>query len=191
MRIAAFVFLTVLGGVACGRSRPTWGLSGQSNADYLRPHLAPYADVAGYAVTSVPIACYAVDGECWKKLEPTIHRHMDAFLWWQGESDICLGCDGFLDAAGAWQPTPGAYASKLADVVQRVRRVARNPRLFVVVMQLYDGRLDGEQAAFVAADGHAVVVPTRDIGFDDGAHMVAAQYQAVARRIATVLKAVR
>ena len=206
MRITGLLIIAVIVGGACRSAnpiapsatpagpvvRPTWGLSGQSNADFLRPYLAPYAEVVGYASSSVNIACFAPDDQCWLKLEPTLHQHMDAFLWWQGESDICFSCDGFLDAAGEWRPTPGAYASKLADVIRRVRAAAADPALFVVVMQLYDGRLDGEQAAFAAADGHAVVVPTRDIGFGrDGAHMLAVQYEALAGRIATMLKAGR
>lgn len=198
-RLTAIAALTVIC-AACAHSpviptvtpraprRPTWGLSGQSNAVLLQPHLAPYADVIGYSESSRPISWWdAPSGSMWTRLVPTLDRPMDAFLWWQGEADIG-GPVGGWDGGPMWLPHRGVYQAALADLTRRVRTVANRPDLLFVIIRVADARLDGEQDAFIAADRHAMAVQTRDIGFgDDGVHMLPAQYDQLAARLRSSL----
>lgn len=156
--------------------RPTWGLSGQSNADFLRPYLAPYADVIGFSESSRPISWWNPDGYCWLQLAPTLHTPMSAFIWWQGESDN-------------YTTAPGEYAAALTELVGRIRAEANAPRLLFVVMRIADARMDAEQDRFLASDAYAMAVQTRDIGFVDGTHMSAEQYGRLAVRLAQLLGA--
>src|SRR5258708_925763 len=68
--------------------RPTWGISGQSNAELLIPHLAPYADAIGYAASGMPIDAWLPGATMWGRLEGSLTRPMTAFIWWQGETDL-------------------------------------------------------------------------------------------------------
>ena len=104
---------------------------------------------------------------------------MDAFVFWQGESDI---------------DNP-RYGAALADLVGRVRATVGNPSLLIVLMQYgpaYSGHLNGSEVQsqlWAAQDAHAMWVPTRDLEFlPDGGHMTPAGYSAAAERIVSLVR---
>ena len=160
-------------------SRPVWGLSGQSNAEKLRPFLRPYARVVGYAKTSLAIDEWRPDRPMWKRLAPALSTPTGAFIWWQGEANN--------------NDPAGSYRAKLADVAARVRRAAAQPDLVFVVIRVGPNyRPPGcniwhEQEAFVAADRSAILIPSDDLEFVDGIHMTDAGYTRMAARIAQAL----
>ena len=182
------ISLGLVGVVGCGRVSPIQptntapllvGLAGQSNSILLRPFLNQIVDVVGAGDEVTTISCWREDGQCWQQLKPTI-RNIDAFVWWQGESDVAERTRGSV------------YAEALDDLMHRVRAAAGNHKLFVVVMQMgtaYSGNLpDGAyQRAFqwTLQDENAAWVETQDLEYRwwDTAHMTERGYQDVSRRI--------
>ena len=166
----------------------TLGLAGQSNSILMRPFLADVATVVGAGDQVTTIDCWSAGGDCWRGLEPTLHARLDAFVWWQGESDVAAGTSGPV------------YMAALADLVQRIRATTGNPRLLIVIMQMgtaYSGNLpDGayqRARQWSAQDGNSVYVETQDLEYRwwDSAHMTEAGYAAVCLRIAAVVRARR
>ena len=158
-------------------------LVGQSNAVLGRPVFAQQTGILTLVPTAGDgpvIACWAVTSDCWTLLSPTIYRiNIDAFVWWQGESDVD-------------NPT---YDVALADLVGRIRAVVGNPTLLIVLMQYgvaYSGHPGGSERqsqAWVASDAHALYVPTHDLEFrEDGGHMTDEGYAAAARRIVAMVR---
>lgn len=156
------------------------GLAGQSNSILMRPFLSQVATVVGAGDQVTTIDCWSANGECWHELEPTLHTRLDAFVWWQGESDVMM-------------LTPEAsYRAQMADLMRRVRLAANNQRLLIVVMQYglqWVGTPDQAPRAWVLSDRDAVYVETRDLEFRwwDPAHMTESGYAAVSERIASIV----
>jgi hypothetical protein len=158
-------------------------LAGQSNARLSRPALTSNPDIHLLPVESIcPTIAYWADepGSCWPALQQGIRgQHLDAFLFWQGESDI---------------ENPH-YAEQLSDLIRRVRAEVGNPNLLIVLMQYgraYSGFPNGSEAAslaFVAQDPHAIYVLTHDLEWlPDNGHMTEAGYTAVAQRIVAMIR---
>lgn len=161
-------------------------LVGQSNAGLARPIFAQQTSL----LTLVPIrfngptiASWDVGEGCWTTLAEDIRGQlMDAFVFWQGESDI-------------YNPL---YGQALADFVRRVRAEVGNPELLIVLMQYgpaYSGfsvngaGSEAASIAFVAQDPHALYVLTHDLEWlPDGGHMTEAGYAAVAQRIVAMIR---
>jgi len=164
----------------------TLAVAGQSNARMSRPALAAHPDVRLAPVESIcpTIAYWAADGQCWPALQSTLaDAPVDAFMFWQGESDI----------------DNRSYDVALADLIRRVRSATNTPRLLVVLIQYgpaYSGfSVDGKgseaaSVAFTKQDAHAIYVPTHDLQWlPDNGHMTEAGYTAVAQRVVTMIKA--
>lgn len=163
------------------------GLAGQSNAMLLRPFLAEVSDVRSFYGEVTTIApCWSVHGTCWTALRPTLAEPLDAFVWWQGESDVLAGTTN--------------YAPAFEDLVRRVRSENRKPALLVVVMQLGpfadNGRggdvgklIQQQRREWVARDGHAIYVVTQDLEYRvDDVHMTDRGYRDVSARIVETVK---
>jgi len=185
--ILAVLLAALAGGCAVPATRaetqPVWGLSGQSNAEKLQPFLEPYARVVGYSKTSTAIEEWGVGKPMWRRLEPALHTPMSAFIWWQGESNN--------------NEPAGSYRAKLADLAARIRRAAHAPNLLFVVIRVGPNyrppgcTIWNEEDAFVAADGHAILIPNDDLEFVDAVHMTPAGYTAMAARLGQTLGATR
>jgi hypothetical protein len=181
-RLAAIV--AVLAAACATRpddGKPTWALSGQSNAENLAKFLTPYAHVVGFSKTSTAIDEWAPGRPMWMRLAPTLGGAAAAFIWWQGESNN--------------NDPPGSYRAKLADLAARVRAASHRPDLLFVVIRVGPNyrppgcNIWDEQQAFVAHDPHAVLVPSDDLEFVDFIHMTDNGYRQMAARIAQTLHA--
>ena len=161
-------------------------INGQSNAIMARKVFVTQTDIMTVVPTAgdgPTIACWAdANAECWPAFAPAIHNaKIDAFVFWQGESDL---------------KTEG-YGAKLADLMGRVRGLVGDPSLLIVVMQYgtaYSGGVpSGSELAtpeWAAQDAHALYVPTRDIDgwLPDHGHMTDAGYAAVGQRIVSMVR---
>jgi len=178
------VIVAVLAAACVARpndGKPTWTLSGQSNAEKLGPFLTPYAHVVGFSKTSTAIDEWAPGHPMWIRLAPSLRAAASAFIWWQGESNN--------------NDPPGSYRARLADLAARVRAAAHQPELLFVVIRVGPNyrppgcNIWDEQQAFVARDPHAVLVPSDDLEFVDYIHMTDNGYRQMAARIAQTLHA--
>lgn len=154
--------------------KPTWGLSGQSNAVLLRPLLERYADVVGFAEDSRPIDWWhAPDGAMWQQLLPKLGARLELFIWFQGEAD--------------WDKPAGYYRRELRNLAGRVRKAAHNPRLMIAVCELAPlprhHSIREEQLAFVRSDSHVVFVRTADLPFIEDVHLAPDGRERLAARI--------
>lgn len=183
MRRAGFlpVIGALLAAVACGGSltspsgtisRPLV-LSGQSNALMVAPSLSSIYPLAVLTVAESgrPISGWAVNGDQWTKLQPQLRQPIQAFVWWQGESD---------------RNNPN-YLADLRDLITRVRQVNGDPQLLVIEVRVLDLALNASvraaQEAFVQTDANAVLISSDGFQFESTDHLTDAGYQAVARRI--------
>ncbi len=160
-------------------------LVGQSNAGLGRNAFAQNPDITLVptrpGANAAAIQYWAPELETWAALEEDLRgKTLDAFVFWQGEGDV---------------ENP-QYGAALADFVPRVRAVTGQPNLVIVLMQYgraYSGRVGGSEdasIAFAKSDPHAIYVPTHDLEWlPDNGHMTEAGYDAVARRIVTMVKA--
>ena len=176
------VIVAVLAAACTARpndGKPTWAVSGQSNAEKLAPFLTPYAHVVGFSKTSTAIDEWAPGRPMWIRLAPSLRPAASAFIWWQGESNN--------------NDPPGSYRARLADLAARVRAAAHQPDLLFVVIRVGPNyrppgcNIWNEQQAFVERDPHAVLVPSDDLEFVDYIHMTDNGYRQMAARIAQTL----
>jgi hypothetical protein len=187
MLLAAVCFISTCGGSPAAPSQGTISrplvLSGQSNALLVEPFLK---SVYPQPVLTVAENGRAIEGwstgpsgNHWKELAPLLQQPIQAFVWWQGESD--------RDNAN--------YLNDLQDLIARVRLANNNPRLLVIEvrvlnLQQNDG-VRAAQEAFVRTDTNAVLVSSD--GFQEGAsdHLSDIGYQTVSKRILDAAKAER
>lgn len=183
-------------------SRLVLALNGQSNALLLAPILERYADVVGSGDGGKTIQCWdSPDDVCWQVLsrqmtdaKATGRWPVQAFVWWQGESDESHNKDVRESGTGVLEPA-GYYAAELESVIARVRDYIRNPSLPVFIVEigpLYGGRyVTDETLQVIEHDPAAYYVKTSDIPFnDDGTHMSEESYDQVARRVDTMIREV-
>jgi len=159
-------------------------LAGQSNAvnvaQYLRavyplPVLSESTQngrsIASWSPTETPPVL-------WPILAAELRQPVQAFIWWQGESD-----------RGST-----TYLTDDTDLIARVRAENGNPQLLVVVVRILDLPQNADirvvQQRVVAGDPNAVLVSSDGPGFQDGAtdHLTASGYQTVAQRIVAALR---
>jgi hypothetical protein len=114
----------------------------------------------------------------WRVLAAELRQPVQAFVWWQGESD-----------RGST-----TYLADDTELLARVRAENGNPQLLVVVIRILDlpqnAGIRAAQERVVAADPYAVLVSSDGPGFQDGTsdHLTPAGYQAVAQRILVALR---
>lgn len=153
-------------------------LSGQSNALFIAPYLqGRVAGVRATGTSGQAIAGWAPGSGDWATLAATLTPGpLRAFVWWQGESD---------------RLNPN-YRGDLTTLIARVRSVAGQPTLRVVIVQVLDlpqnASVRTAQQNFVVGDVNALLVTT-DISQRDGVtdHMTAAGYSEVARLVVASL----
>ena len=150
-------------------------LSGQSNALFESPWLAA---VYPLSVLTVAESGRAIEGWSsgppgihWRELIPLLQQPLQAFAWWQGESD---------------RDNPN-YLSDLRDLMARVRQTNGSPQLLVIEVRILDfpqnAGVRAVQETFVRTDTNAILVSTDGFQLDAGDHLTEAGYQAVAQRI--------
>ena len=188
---ALFVAAVCLIG-ACGGSptAPSSGtiskplvLSGQSNALLVEPVLK---SVYPQPVLTVAENGRAIEGwstgpsgDRWKELAPLLQEPIQAFVWWQGESDR----------------ENVNYLNDLRDLIARVRQANNNPRLLVIEVRVLNlqqnDSVRAAQETFARTDANAILVSSD--GFQDGAsdHLTDVGYQTVAKRIVDAAKSER
>lgn len=149
-------------------------LSGQSNALNLAPFLTAVYPLSVFTVgdSGRPISGWDKNfGNMWTALIPLLQQPIQAFVWWQGESDR----DNVQ------------YLSDLQDLIARVRQVNNNPQLLVIEIRVLDlpqnASVRAAQQAFVAADPHAVLISSDGFQLSTSDHLTDAGYQVVAKRI--------
>lgn len=185
MRRYALVLVLAYVASSCGGMSPTAPstvtisrpivLSGQSNALFLDPFLTTVYPMKVYTVAESGRAIEGwsagPSGNHWKELIPILQQPIQAFVFWQGESD--------RDNTN--------YLSDLRDLIGRVRLTNNNPQLLVIEVRVLDlSKNDSVRAAqetFVRTDTNAVLISSD--GFQDGTgdHLTDAGYRAVAQRI--------
>ena len=165
-------------------------LSGQSNAlmDHLgQPLSSVYAPGAVTVVArgSTPIRAWDVGAPMWQQLAPSLDRPLQAFVWWQGESDAMEGSTH--------------YGADLKAFLGRVRAANGDPRLLVVLVKILsyaatpplpDASLVRlAQETYVATDPDSVLIRVDDLPTDGGYHSRA--YPQVADRILRAIQSRR
>ena len=159
-------------------------LAGQSNAVNVAPYLrAVYPlpvlsdstqngrSILSWSPTETPPVL-------WPVLAAELREPVQAFVWWQGESD-----------RGST-----TYLADDTALVARVRAENGNAQLLVVMIRILDlpqnAGVRATQERVVAADPYAVLVSSDGPAFQDGAtdHLTPAGYQAVAQRILAALR---
>jgi len=184
MFLAAVCLISACAGSPTAASQGTISrplvLSGQSNALLVEPFLK---SVYPQPVLTVGENGRAIEGwstgpsgDHWKVLAPLLQQPIQAFVWWQGESD--------RDNAN--------YLNDLRDLIARVRLANNNPRLLVIEVRVLNlqqnDSVRAAQEAFVRTDTNAVLVSSD--GFQDGVsdHLSDIGYQTVAQRILDAAK---
>jgi hypothetical protein len=159
-------------------------LAGQSNAVNVAPYLRavyPLSVLSDSTQNGRSIASWSpteTPPVLWPILAADLRQPVQAFVWWQGESD-------------RGSPT---YLADDAALIARVRSENGNPELLVVLVRILDmpqnAGIRATQERVVAADPHAVLVSSDGPAFQDGAtdHLTPAGYQAVAQRIIAALR---
>lgn len=155
-------------------------LSGQSNAVNLAPFLSAIypLPVLTVAENGQPIRSWAGSnvGHLWLQLVPMLRDPIQAFVWWQGESD---------------RNNP-QYLSDLRELMGRVRQENGNPQLYVIVVRVFDlppnAAVRIAQETFVQTDPNAVLISSDGFQMDDGDHLTDAGYQAVAERVVAAVE---
>jgi hypothetical protein len=148
-------------------------LSGQSNALLVAPSLSAIypLPVLTVAENGRPISGWAVTADRWQELRPQLQQPIQAFAWWQGESDR----DNL------------SYLSDLRDLIARVRQVNGNPQLLVIEVRVLNLTANASvrtaQEIFVQTDTNAVLISSDGFQLDNTDHLTDAGYQMVAQRI--------
>lgn len=163
-------------------------LAGQSNALFVRPYLeAAYTAgrIDGFAQDGSRIAEWHPQSAYWKRLAPTLHQPMRAFVWWQGESDY---------------REPAAYLAALRAFIDRVRREANDPNLQIVLCRVVDDPTPGwseirqAQETVAATDPRVVLVSSDDLPKEHpdwargSAHLSPAGYRQMAQRVIDAMR---
>jgi hypothetical protein len=156
-------------------------VSGQSNALLVAPWLSAIypLPVLTVAENGRPISGWAVAGERWKELLPHLQQPIQAFAWWQGESD--------RDNRN--------YLSDLRDLVARVRQVNSNPQLLIIEVRVLNLTANAEvraaQETFVQTDTNAILISSDGFQLESTDHLTDAGYQMVAQRILEASRSTR
>lgn len=147
----------------------------------------PAIKLVGAAMPGAPIAYWNDGGKGMADLTNAVKacgEKGDVFLWYQGESDSQLGTK------------VEEYEAKLRELVARVRKVADNPAMAVVVIQLSGWGCGGDpmiireaQRRFVISDTNAILVAA--IGLSDGEHLSKDNYYKLGQEISRALLKVR
>jgi hypothetical protein len=150
-------------------------LSGQSNAVFVAPFLSAVypRPVLTVAESGRAIEGWALlTGNHWHELVPLLQQPIQAFVWWQGESDR----------------TNTNYLSDLRDLIARVRQANANPQLLVIEVRVLDRDENASvrvaQESFVRTDTHAILISSDGFQLSTGDHLTDSGYQVVAQRIA-------
>lgn len=160
----------------------TIALSGQSNALKLRPYLADALrasgkNLVGWQKGAQQISVWDAGQQGWLGLSQSLGPHVQALVWWQGESD---GENGI--AAG--------YQSRLASFIARVRTAVGNPSLPVYLIEVGSHPLFAEigpqQSAYCASDAHCHFIGSASLPAYVS-HMDPAGYATVASLLASVV----
>jgi hypothetical protein len=181
----AFVLAVACFASACGANSPIAPssvtisrpvvLSGQSNALFLEPFLS---SIYPTAVLTVAESGRAIEGwsagpsgNHWKELIPVLQQPIQAFVWWQGESD---------------RQNPN-YLSDLRDLIARVRQTNNNPQLLVIEVRVLDlatnASVRAAQETFVRTDTNAVLVSSDGFQLGTSDHLTTGGYRTVAQRV--------
>ena len=155
-------------------------LSGQSNALFVAPSLT--------AIYPLPVLTVAESGRAiegwssgptgghWQALIPLLRQPIQAFVWWQGESD---------------RDNPN-YLADLRDLMSRVRATNGNPQLLIIEVRILDfpqnAGVRAIQETFVRTDTNAVLVSSDGLQENATDHLSQAGYQVVAQRILDAAK---
>jgi len=154
-------------------------VSGQSNAGSLGSALTALRATTAISQGGTAIAAWAEDGAQWARLLPVLRSPSEAFVWWQGESDLA---------------DLSHYAADLTNLIDRVQRTALNAPLPVVICGAnnYPGQqpLRDIQQAYVASHPGAIYVPSDDLPSElDSQHLTTGGYQLMAGRVDAALQA--
>jgi Carbohydrate esterase, sialic acid-specific acetylesterase len=156
-------------------------LSGQSNALLVAPSLSAIypLPVLTVAENGRPISGWAATADRWKELLPQLQQPIQAFAWWQGESD--------RDNTN--------YLSDLRDLIARVRQVNGDPQLLVIEVRVLNlpanASVRAAQEAFVQADTNAVLISSDGFQLDSTDHLTDAGYRMVAQRILDAIRSAK
>lgn len=148
-------------------------LSGQSNALLVAPALSAIYPLPVLTVgeSGRPIAGWAVNGDRWRELLPLLQQPIQAFAWWQGESD---------------RDNPN-YLNDLRDLMARVRQTNGNAQLLVIEVRVLDlpvnAAVRAAQETFVRTDPNALLISSDGFQLDASDHLTDAGYRMVAQRI--------
>jgi carbohydrate esterase-like sialic acid-specific acetylesterase len=148
-------------------------LSGQSNALLVAPSLSAIYPLAVLSVAENgrPISGWAVTADRWKELLPLLQQPIQAFAWWQGESD---------------RDNPN-YLNDLRDLMARVRQTNGNAQLLVIEVRVLDlpvnAAVRAAQETFVRTDPNALLISSDGFQLDASDHLTDAGYRMVAQRI--------
>lgn len=147
--------------------------------------------LTGSAYSGKPIAHWNDGQPGWTALTATVQKSGEGaavFLWYQGESDALGGAD-----------LAAKYQENLKTHIERVRALAKNPKLLVVIIQLAGtpAAVDAGvtlrecQRQFVIADGNAILIPALGQPMQDGWHLNREGYFALGRHIGRALLKLR
>lgn len=148
-------------------------LSGQSNALLVAPWLASIYPLPVLTVgeNGRAISGWAVNAQRWRELLPHLQQPIQAFVWWQGESD---------------RDNPD-YLGDLRELIARVRQVNGNSQLLVIEVRVLNlaanAGVRAVQEMFVQTDTNAILISSDGFQLDNGDHLTDAGYQVVAQRI--------
>jgi hypothetical protein len=148
-------------------------LSGQSNALLVAPSLSAIYPLQVLTVgeSGRSIAGWAVAGDRWKELLPLVQQPIQAFAWWQGESD---------------RDNPN-YLNDLRDLIARVRQANGNPQLLVIEVRVLDLQANtvvrAAQETFVRTDPNALLISSDGFQLEASDHLTDTGYRMVAQRI--------
>lgn len=125
--------------------------------------------LTGFAEGGLGIDAWSPGGEAdafWSTLESSA-PHADVFVWFQGESDAAQGM-------------AEAYGAKLRALIARVRFVAHNPSMLVVICGLTErgafmDTITAQQRNVASEDRRTVYVPTEQLPHV-GQHLTAEGY---------------
>ncbi len=146
--------------------------------------------LTGSASGGKPISFWNDGAGGWTALSGIVEKSgagAGVFLWYQGESDT-LNAD-----------LAAKYQENLKTHIERVRTLAKNPKLLVVIIQIAGASAAPEagvtlreaQRQFVAADGNALLIPALGQPMQDGWHLNRDGYFALGRQIARALLKLR
>jgi hypothetical protein len=144
--------------------------------------------ICGYASGGMPISHWDEEQGGWKSLSANIKaagENAGVFLWYQGEND------------GVTSMETETYQKKLKDLVGRVRTLAKNPNMLVVIVQLAKhGGVAGSfsnireaERQYVISDPNSLLVPA--LGRPGDLHLTKEGYFELGHEIGRALLRVR